>query len=373
VTLRAAFAIPGDPERRSGGFLYERRLLAALRDAGIRVPLLRMSDAFPDPDPDDIEETLAALAARPSDEPVLLDGFLPGTLPPEGLARIAAPLVAVIHHPLGLEAALPPERAAWLLRNEAAGLRAVDAVIVPSGFVARLLRDRFGLPPSAVTVAPPGFDPVAAVRSGQRHPGENRILSVGILAERKGHDILVEALACLDGVAWSARIVGAAHDDAVEADLRARIARHGLGSRVALLGELDDAALAREWAAADLFALATRYEGYGIVLGEAMQRGLPIVAAAGGAVPETLGAIAGEDAGSGAPEPPAGLLVPTEDPAALAHALRSLLTDDRLRHRMARASAEAGRGLPRWEDTARIVADVLRMVAARGRRPIGTN
>ena len=271
---RAVFAIPGDPDRISGGFLYERRLLQGLRDQGRSVDLLRMPAAFPDPSPADVTAAIGMLRAVPPDLPVLLDGFLPGTMPADALRRLAAPTVAVVHHPLGLEAGLPPERAEWLLANERESLHAVRRVVVPSPFIARLLRERFGLEADAITVAPPGFDSLPDMAgtdlAGKVPQGPPIILSVGLLARRKGHDVLIDALARVADLEWRAVIVGGVHDARVQDDLLDRIARHGLNGRMALTGILNDEALAREWAGASVFALATRYEGYGIVFGEAM-------------------------------------------------------------------------------------------------------
>jgi glycosyltransferase involved in cell wall biosynthesis len=120
----------------------------------------------------------------------------------------------------------------------------------------------------------------------------------------------------------------------------------GLGDRVRLAGRLPGDDLGRAYAQAKIFALATRYEGYGIVFDEAMAHGLPIVTCATGAVPDTVAE-------------GAGLLVPTEDPEAFAAALDQLLSDEALRSRMAATSSRAGAALPGWGETARIAGAVL--------------
>ena len=337
--MRAVFAIPGDMERRTGGFIYEATVLRTLRALGNDIVHLRLPDGFPDPTPAEVAETFDRLGRVPADVPILLDGFVPGTVDPDGLARLAAPLVPIVHHPLGLETGLAPDRAAFLLANEAAALRHAARVVVPSPHTARILAARFGVPATRITVAPPGFAPP----DGPRRPATPPvILSVGLLAERKGHDVLVAALARIADLDWQARIVGAAHDPALADALSAQVRASGLSDRIVFAGEMDATALGAEWAAASIFALATRYEGYGIVFGEAMGWGLPIVGCTVGAVPDTVGE--------------AGLLVPPDDPDAFAAALRRLLTDAPARDALSAAAARAGAALPRWSDTARTIA-----------------
>jgi glycosyltransferase involved in cell wall biosynthesis len=173
---------------------------------------------------------------------------------------------------------------------------------------------------------------------------------VGIQVPRKGHDVLLRALARLRDRRWQAVIVGAALD-AVHAAFLARLrAELALGDRVRLAGAVDGHTLARLYGQAHLFVLATRHEGHGIVFDEAMARGLPIIACATGAVPDTVA-------------PGAGLLVPPEDPEALAAALARVLDEPDTHAALAAASASAGAALPGWETTARVVAGVLDQVA----------
>jgi len=176
------------------------------------------------------------------------------------------------------------------------------------------------------------------------------ILSVGLLAARKGHDILVAALAQIRDLSWQAQIVGKTHDPAVEANLRRQIEDLHLTDRVALTGLLDDADLIERYRRATIFALATRYEGYGIVLGEALLHGLPIVTCRTGAVPDTV------------PDG-AGILVPVDDAERFAAALRRLLSDDVLRHGMSKTARQAGQALPSWDETSAIADTVLDAVS----------
>jgi hypothetical protein len=339
----AAFAIPGDIDRKTGGFIYEKNLLGALRAQGREVAHLVLPASFPDPSAADTDAAVRALAALPADRPVILDGLVYGAIDTAGLATVAAPLVAMIHHPLGLETGLPHARAAELLRREAANLALAARVLVPSAHTARILAADFGVDPGIITIATPGFGPPDPRRAPVDPP---LILAVGLIAARKGHDVLIAALARIAHLPWQARIVGGTHDAAVLRALRAQAEGLGLHDRLAFLGSMDAAALGDLYTKATVFALATRYEGYGMVFGEALLHGLPIVTCAAGAVPDTV-------------PPGTGLLVPVDDAAAFAAALRRLLTDPAERARMARASTAAGQALPSWADTAAVAGRVL--------------
>jgi hypothetical protein len=339
----AAFAIPGDIDQKTGGFIYEKNLLHALRAQGRRVAHVVLPAGFPHPTAAETAAAAAALAALPPDEPLILDGLVYGGLPTAALASVRAPLVAMIHHPVGLETGLPADRARALLQQEAANLALAAHVVVPSPHTRRILVADFGVAEGLVSIAPPGFAAPDPVRAPVDPP---LLLAVGLIAARKGHDVLIEALAQVADLRWQAQIVGGTHDVQVLAALSAQAARRGLGPRLLFRGRMDEAELARLYRQATLFALATRYEGYGMVFGEALLHGLPIVACAAGAVPETV-------------PPGTGLLVPPDDAPAFAAALRALLTDAPRRRAMAAAATAAGHALPRWSDTAAVVGRVL--------------
>ncbi len=349
---RAAFAIPGDIDTRTGGFIYERSLLNALRSAGREVEHIGLAASYPDPSRDDDRATRSALAAVAPDVPVIVDGLVFGAMDTGVFDAIRAPVIAMIHHPLGLETGLSPARADALLRLEAANLARSDHVVVPSPHTARILHDRFGVPEDRISIAPPGFPAADPVRAEVTPP---LILSVGLLAPRKGHDTLLSALATLTDLDWTAEIVGRAHDPATARALLDQCAALGLDGRVRFVGEIGEEELRDRFRAASIFALATHYEGYGMVFSEAMLHGLPIVGCAVGAVPDTV-------------PPETGILVPPADPEAFGGALRRLLSEPDLRRGMAAASAEAGRALPAWADTARIMGGVIDRLAGEAGR-----
>ena len=216
-------------------------------------------------------------------------------------------------------------------------------MLVPSPHTARILTTEFGVEPARLTVALPGFPPPDPVRHPATPP---LILAVGLIAARKGHDVLIRALAQIADLDWQAVIAGGTVDADVARGLEALRHDLGLAPRLRIAGEVGAEALRDLYRSATVFALATRYEGYGMVFAEALGHGLPIVATAGGAVADTV-------------PPDAGILVPVDDVAAVAAALRRVLTDAPRRAAMAEAATAAGARLPRWSDTAAIVGAVL--------------
>lgn len=343
----AAFAIPGDITTLTGGYIYERRLLEGLREIGHDVRHIELAASFPDPAPEHMAHAVEELAALEPARALILDGLVYGSIDTAGLARVKAPIVAMIHHPLALESGLTQERADHLFRTERDNLALASHVLVPSPHTASILTSRYDVAAERITIARPGTDRPDAVPSARPAPaGPPLILSVGILHPRKGHDVLLEALSLIVDLDWHSVIVGYAHDASYAVVLDDLVGLLGLGARVRLAGRIGQDELDDLYRSASIFTLATRYEGYGIVFDEALAHGLPIVTCRTGAVPETVPAAAG-------------LLVPPEDPQALAQALRSLLDDPWQRDRLAHASAQAGASLPGWLDTARVAGRVL--------------
>jgi glycosyltransferase involved in cell wall biosynthesis len=346
--LPVAFCIPGDLALPTGGYRYDREALARLGRHGIAATHLRLDGNYPDPSPEDIARTQAQLAAIGRRTILLIDGLALGAMPPPMIAALPQKTIALVHHPLGLEAGLPAERAAFLLANEQAVLASVRHVIVTSALTARTLEQDFAVPRQKITVAEPGTDR-APRAAGTGTPV--RILAVGALSPRKAYDRLVVALAPLTDIDWHLTIAGAT-DRAPEtvSALRALITSSGCAERVTLAGSVSDDALAALYDKSDLFAMSSLYEGYGMALTEALARGLPIVTSSGGAAAETV-----PDA--------AALKVPPGDVMLLSEALRRVISDRALRGRMADAAWAAGALLPTWDDTARDIAEAIKAAA----------
>jgi glycosyltransferase involved in cell wall biosynthesis len=331
--MNIALLVPAPFDTISGGYGYDRRIVAGLIALGHGVRVVEMAGRYPLPDPTAEAEAARALAALQHSERCLVDSLaLPAfAAQAETLARIGA--VGLIHHPTSLEPGAPRDILEPVERRLFAACR---RLIVTSPMSARTLAE-FGVAPERVGVVEPGTDP--APRAMGSGGAGCRILSVGSLIPRKGHDVLLRALARLTDLDWTLRVAGAPHDPVHADGLRGVAEELGLAGRVHFLGPLQGEALEAEYAAADLFALATHYEGYGMVAAEAQARGLPLAITTGGAIAEVVG-------------PGAAILAAPGDHLSLSRGMRRPIYDKALRAQMAEASWEAGQSLPRWEQQA---------------------
>ena len=326
MTAPVQLVVPGPLDQRTGGYIYDRRIAQGLPALGRPVAVHELAGRFPIVDAPAIEAARAALDAMPAGS-LVIDGL---ALPAFADLRPPRPWVALVHHPLALETGLSVADARALATIERRALAAAARVIVTSPQTRRDLAD-YDVDEARVGVVLPGTDPAPlARRSGG--PGL-AMLCVASLTARKGHLVLLEALATLRELAWQLTCVGSPdRDPATAAAIRAAIGRFGLEGRVRLVGEQSEDDLQPFYAAADLFVLASYHEGYGMALAEALARGLPIVATTAGAIPDTVPAAAG-------------ILVPPGDPAALAGGARSRADGAgrarRARGRCARRAADA--------------------------------
>jgi len=342
--------VPGDLETRTGGYAYDRRIIAGLRAAGWRVSVHSLDTSFPFPTSAARAQAASTLEAMPDGRLVLADGLALGALPDEiapHAARLA--VVALVHHPLALETGLAPDRAAALEASERRALASARAVVVTSRATATSLA-RYGVPPDRVSIVEPGTDPAPLARStfdaDRPRADDLTLLCVATLTPRKGHELLLDALASAPR-RWRLRCAGSTdRDEETAARVADRVRAHGVGDRVELLGDLDAAQLAVEYDRADLFVLATFHEGYGMAVAEALARGLPVIATATGAIADLVGR-------------DAGIVVPPGDAAALASALDAALGDPSLRARFAAGARRVRARLPTWEDAALGMAGAL--------------
>jgi glycosyltransferase involved in cell wall biosynthesis len=341
--IEATFAIPGDIGTPTGGYAYDREILRRIGDQGVALRHLALPDGFPFPSAADLETTARLLGDL--NGTLLIDGLVFGALPASVLSRIEARIVALVHHPLALETGLSPENAERLRSLEREALKAASSVIVTSPKTAAILVADYDVPREAIAVAVPG---TVQTHRAQGSGTGRAILAVGSVIPRKGYDVLVAALARLRDRPWVLTIVGAMdRAPAYVRSLRTQIDAAGLLDRIRFTGAVSDQALFSLYDEADIFVLASHFEGYGMVLTEALAHGLPIVSTRGGAAADTL-----PDA--------AALKVSAGDSAALGEALASLLDDGKRRRALAEAAFSHARHLPNWSATSAIVAAHLK-------------
>jgi glycosyltransferase involved in cell wall biosynthesis len=397
--------IPGDLETRTGGYGYDRRIIAGLRVRGWQVDVRRLDDSFPAPTAAARAHAAQVLAGLPDGAAVLVDGLALGALPAEvehEAARLK--IVALVHHPLAAETGLDAGLAAALAISERRALAAVRSVVVTSRATAAQLAD-YGVSADRITVVEPGTDPAPLARGSQGkgrsseprapslpssmsldrargEPVEPRatlagssvdklrtsggtqlpapgprpldvaILCVATLTPRKGYDLLLTALAAVPTRNWRLTCAGSLDRDLpTVARVRAHLRENGLEDRVLLAGDLDASAVAAQYDRADLFVLPTLHEGYGMVVAEALARGLPVVSTATGAIPDLVG-------------DEAGIVVPPGDLTALTDALSRVIGDADLRAQLAEGARRVREQLPTWDAAAATMAQALERAAA---------
>jgi glycosyltransferase involved in cell wall biosynthesis len=331
-----------DPTQPSGGNAYDRQVCRGLASTGWSVVQHPVPGSWSRPGPAASEQLAGVIAGIPDGAVVLVDGLVaspsPQVLVPEA-KRLR--LVILVHMPLGGPA-------------EHAVLSAAAAVVTTSTWTRRRLLDDYALCPNSVHVAEPGVESADLAEST---PAGGRLLCVAAVTPVKGHDVLVAALATVADLSWRCTCVGSLDRDPRFAKrVRREAMEKGVGDRVHFPGARTGADLDASYAGADLLVLASRAETYGMVVTEALARGLPVVATDVGGLPEALG--------RGAAGHRPGVLVPPDDPVAFGATLRDWLVDGDLRARLRLTARERRAALADWPACTSAIAEVL---AAAGR------
>ncbi len=341
----AYFVFPGDINTLTGGYRYDKLVVDGLSRAGWKIHLVSLVGDYPFPD-----ESARALAAKqlasiPDNSLVIADGLAFSVLPNEVEAQKARLyFVALIHHPLALETGLTQLQASTLRALEIDALKHASHVITTSQHTADTLAD-FSVLPNKISVVFPGTAKAAIANGGQ--DDQYTLICVATLSQRKGHAVLLDALKLIEHLPWQLRCAGSCDRDRPTYDaLIEQTQRLGLTHRVVFCGELSDTQLDSEYQQADLFVLASYYEGYGMVLDEAIARALPIVATRGGAIADTVPATAA-------------LLTTPGNSAELAAAIQRFIEDDTLRSSMKHGANEARQTLRTWEQAAAEFSNTL--------------
>jgi glycosyltransferase involved in cell wall biosynthesis len=322
------FVVPGRLDQLTGGYLFDRRIVEGLQARGRAVRVIELS----------AQANSAPLAGLAENTKTVVDGLALADHA-EVVVRQARRLrlIAFVHGPLAQETGLSPAAAKRAAEFETELFSRVRGVLCPSRRTAGAV-ESYGISPQRIAVVPPG------TARPTRPPGPRRspvraLLCVANLVPRKGHELLVEALARIRDLDWSLSCVGSLERDPTTTRAVRRLIRAvGLGRRITFAGECSPQSVGRAYRAADAFVLPSFHEGYGMVYAEAMVHGLPVIATTAGAIPETV-------------PPEAGLLVPPGDSAALARAVRRVITQPTLAARLAAGSRVAGARLPGWAQT----------------------
>lgn len=354
TTRTLEFLIPGDIRTATGGYVYDRRMVAELRARGWKVTVHPLDASFPTPSDAALAHADRVLASIPSQTWVLVDGLALSAMPAVVRAHAARlALLALIHMPLTAGVENDPERLRRVRQGEAAALQTVRHVFV-TGQGSRAALLGYGVAAEQISIVEPGTDEAPLAR---RVPdGIVKMLCVATVHPGKGHDLLIDALAPLASLPWRLTCVGSlTHSPDTVARLRAELHRHGLSDRVALIGEVGPEALARHFLQADLFVLATRFESYCMAVAEALAHGLPVVSTRTGAIPDLVGT-------------QAGLLAAPGDLEALRAVLTAVLGQPGLLAGLARGAATVRQRLPSWSDAGARLAQVLERLSG-GRGP----
>jgi glycosyltransferase involved in cell wall biosynthesis len=349
---RLELLVPGPLTRRSGGSEYDRRIVAGLRARGWMVGVNELDASFPRPTAAALNQAAGVLADIADATTVLADGLAFGAMPAEAERESQRlRLVALVHLPLAAEIGIDAEDAIRFAASERRALAAARLAIATSHAGARAV-ESYGVDRTRIAIVEPGTDR-APLASGSRDP--LHIVSVAALTPGKGHEVLLRALARVRDRRWRLTCAGSTdRHPATAARLRQVVRDEHLEQRVTFAGELDDAALGALYHAADLFVHPTLHETYGMVVAEALARGLPVVATATGAIPDLVGT-------------EAGLLVKPGDVDAFSDALSVVTADDGCRDRLAAGARRMRERLPTWEDAATSMAAALSTFENNGR------
>jgi glycosyltransferase involved in cell wall biosynthesis len=343
------FVVPGDLQTPTGGYVYDRNIVAGLRALGWTVTVHSLEPCFPYPSANALAQADEVFAGIAAGARVIVDGLALGAMP-QIIERHAQRLqfVALVHHPLAAETGLDENVMRALEESERRALQAVQRVVVTSA-ATRQSVVLLGVHAECIDVVEPGTH--AAPLSRHNRVGALSILCVATIIPRKAHDLLVTALESLARYDWHLTCVGSnARSSITFEKLQRQLASAGLKTRVTLAGEVNETELAAYYRNADVFVLPTHYEGYGMAIAEALAHGLPVIATRTGAIADLLAT-------------DAGILIPPGNVDALRDALEHVMQRPDVLASMAEGARHARERLPRWKDACARMATVLERVA----------
>lgn len=346
--LELDFILPGDPQTKTGGYIYDHRIIEGLTKLGWKVKVHSFDPSFPFPTKEALTSARATLNKIDSGNLVIIDGLALGGIPnllEEQKERLR--IMALVHHPLALETGLSTQERKIMHQSEKRCLSLVKHTFVTSQWTKKQII-KLGNQNKKIHVVVPGTD-----RAALAH-GSNgaliKILCVATLTPRKGHSILFDALEKLPKKSWHLYCIGSLERDLKTVkELRNQLERLKLTKHVTLVGEVHFKALSAYYDDADLFVLASHLEGYGMVISEAIARGLPVICTSAGAVSETIVA-------------DAALLVPEGDSLKLSNALLEAINDQNVLIKLANKSRIVRNKLPTWNESCNKFSEILREI-----------
>ena len=143
---RCHFVIPGDIGQPTGGYGYDRQVLAHAAAAGLDLVHLPIPGGYPEPDESALRATREAIAATARGDILLIDGLAYGAMPDALIRAFGRPIVELCHHPLALEPGIAPADADRYRASETAAMALAAGVIVTGRATARIVAQDFGVP-----------------------------------------------------------------------------------------------------------------------------------------------------------------------------------------------------------------------------------
>jgi len=327
--------------------VYDRRIVERLRASGWFIEICELDDEAATGS----RRSQDVLEGIPDDSLVVVDGLALRSRAEVFDAHAGRlRLVALVHLPVACDATLAPDGRQAAAAIESALLRRM-AMVVVTGRVSLAVVARYRVAANRVVLVEPGTDP-ASIAAGS--VGDDvHVLCVATVTGTKGHERLIQALGRIRHLPWHLTCAGSLTRD-IETARRVSqmIAADGLEDRVSLAGELKEAALRRCYCEADLFALATQFETYGMAVAEALAHGVPVISTRTGAIEELVGT-------------QAGIVVEPGDESAFAAALYQIIDDSEVRKRLRAGAIRARARLTTWDIAAQQFADTLLRMPAR--------
>ena len=332
--MHIRFLVPGNVRHGSGGNKYNAKLAEHLTALGAKVETKTVDGDWPVGSPADRQRFADMLDGGTT---VIADGLVASGSPDEISGAISAGTqVWILSH---MALANHPDL-------EAKALAAATGIICPSAHAAEELRAKHGT--QNMVIATPGAEKADFAEGSQ----PLHIVAVAALLPNKSQLELVECLATLQDVEWTAALIGSENaDPRYAAEVRAAVEHYGLDERISITGELTGEALEEQWHKADLSVLLSRSESFGMVVTESLAHGVPVLVRQGTGAVEALG------------HTEAGAALDFTQEGTLANTLRTWLDDSVLQQTWRSNALQAREHLRGWDTTAATVLEALQREA----------